>query len=167
MKLTDIFETTECGRCGGTGRYSFNLMDGDRCYGCMGSGRVFVQKHRKMAADMRDAIRRAKECCADSLEVGNLIAVEESGEWKWRRIEEIVHIPGTEEKWSGRSTHADGTYSYSGWADVTISTGETVRMSHRQIVRRKHTLEAVLSLCEPKTATFVRSRQEELEEVAA
>ncbi|MGZ6362709.1 MAG: hypothetical protein ACXWP0_13610, partial [Ktedonobacterales bacterium] len=30
-----------CGRCGGTGRYSFNLMDMDRCYGCGGKGRVF------------------------------------------------------------------------------------------------------------------------------
>lgn len=25
-----------CGRCGGTGHYSFNLMDGTRCYGCDG-----------------------------------------------------------------------------------------------------------------------------------
>lgn len=25
-----------CGRCGGSGRYSFNCVDGDRCYGCAG-----------------------------------------------------------------------------------------------------------------------------------
>lgn len=29
-----------CGRCGGGGRYSFNMMDGDRCYGCNGIGVV-------------------------------------------------------------------------------------------------------------------------------
>jgi hypothetical protein len=28
-----------CGRCGGSGRYSYNQMDGDRCYGCGGSGK--------------------------------------------------------------------------------------------------------------------------------
>jgi hypothetical protein len=26
-----------CGRCGGSGRYSYNQMDGDRCYGCQGA----------------------------------------------------------------------------------------------------------------------------------
>ena len=29
----------KCPRCGGSGRYSWNQMDGDKCYGCMGSGR--------------------------------------------------------------------------------------------------------------------------------
>ncbi|MFK4131910.1 hypothetical protein ACI2KR_06400 [Pseudomonas luteola] len=28
---------TYCSRCGGTGNYSFNLMDGTRCYGCDGT----------------------------------------------------------------------------------------------------------------------------------
>ena len=27
-----------CTRCGGSGNYSFNMMDGTRCYGCSGSG---------------------------------------------------------------------------------------------------------------------------------
>lgn len=33
-----LFESKYCGRCGGSGRYSFNLMNGDRCFGCHGSG---------------------------------------------------------------------------------------------------------------------------------
>ena len=33
-----IWEHTECDRCGGSGRYSFNLMHGDMCYGCNGKG---------------------------------------------------------------------------------------------------------------------------------
>jgi hypothetical protein len=32
------FETTECGRCGGSGHYSFNLMYGTTCFGCNGTG---------------------------------------------------------------------------------------------------------------------------------
>lgn len=32
----------KCPRCGGSGRYSWNSMDGDKCYGCMGSGRKTI-----------------------------------------------------------------------------------------------------------------------------
>ena len=34
-----------CPRCGGSGHYSYNQMDGTRCYGCNGSG-VSIQKVR-------------------------------------------------------------------------------------------------------------------------
>lgn len=34
-----------CPRCGGSGHYSYNEMDGTRCYGCMGSG-ISIQKIR-------------------------------------------------------------------------------------------------------------------------
>lgn len=33
-----LFEAQVCGRCGGCGEYSFNQMDGSRCYGCGGHG---------------------------------------------------------------------------------------------------------------------------------
>lgn len=33
-----------CGRCGGTGKYSFNTKDLDRCYGCDGSGAVPIKQ---------------------------------------------------------------------------------------------------------------------------
>jgi hypothetical protein len=33
-----MFETQVCGRCGGGGSYSFNLMHGSTCYGCGGHG---------------------------------------------------------------------------------------------------------------------------------
>ncbi len=43
-----LFESEYCGRCGGSGRYSFNLMNGDRCFGCGGSG-VQLTKRGKAA----------------------------------------------------------------------------------------------------------------------
>ena len=33
-----IFESATCGRCGGSGNYSFNLVNGTRCFGCGGAG---------------------------------------------------------------------------------------------------------------------------------
>ena len=42
MALT--FETRECSRCGGSGRYSFNQIHGDMCYGCHGKGRQMTKR---------------------------------------------------------------------------------------------------------------------------
>ena len=33
-----------CGRCGGGGSYSYNQMDGSRCYGCNGAGYNFTKR---------------------------------------------------------------------------------------------------------------------------
>lgn len=44
---TVTFETTECTRCGGCGHYSFNQLDGTRCFKCHGKG---IQLSRRGAA---------------------------------------------------------------------------------------------------------------------
>lgn len=48
-----------CGRCGGCGRHSFNMLDGDRCYGCAGWGTVFPPPARLNAL-----LARAREAVA-------------------------------------------------------------------------------------------------------
>ena len=58
----------KCPRCGGSGHYSYNQMDGTRCYGCGGSGiktmnvRWYTDKER--AAQDRAAERRAEKAVA-------------------------------------------------------------------------------------------------------
>jgi hypothetical protein len=42
--MATMFETETCGRCGGTGKYSYNQIDGDRCFGCSGSGRRLTKR---------------------------------------------------------------------------------------------------------------------------
>lgn len=37
------YETSPCKRCGGSGRYAFNLMHGTVCFGCSGT-KSFVTK---------------------------------------------------------------------------------------------------------------------------
>lgn len=55
-----MIATQTCGRCNGTGKHSFNLRDGDVCYGCGGSGLVAMapkgQKKVKATAETRKAI---------------------------------------------------------------------------------------------------------------
>lgn len=41
------YETGACGRCGGSGEYSFNPMDGTTCFGCRGSGERFTRNGRR------------------------------------------------------------------------------------------------------------------------
>lgn len=55
MALT--FQTTECSRCGGSGRYSYNSVHGDMCYGCNGAGKVYT-KAAKAAREIWTAIAR-------------------------------------------------------------------------------------------------------------
>jgi hypothetical protein len=38
------FEITTCSRCGGSGEYSYNTLDGTRCYGCGGCGKTFTPR---------------------------------------------------------------------------------------------------------------------------
>lgn len=49
-----------CPRCGGSGHYSYNQMDGTRCYGCMGSG-VIVKEIRWYTDSERATMDRAAE----------------------------------------------------------------------------------------------------------
>lgn len=50
MATTIAYELKTCGRCGGSGRFSFNAIHGDRCYGCSGSGKVFSAAGKKAHA---------------------------------------------------------------------------------------------------------------------
>lgn len=48
-----------CERCGGCGRYSFNQVDGSRCYGCNGKGHI-APRERDLPA-MLEAAREAAQ----------------------------------------------------------------------------------------------------------
>lgn len=49
-----------CPRCGGSGHYSYNQMDGTRCYGCNGSG-ISIQKVRAYTEKEYNRMQTANE----------------------------------------------------------------------------------------------------------
>ena len=58
LTMALLFENETCGRCGGTGKHSFNQIDGDRCYGCSGSGRRLTKRgHAAMNFYLRNQER--------------------------------------------------------------------------------------------------------------
>ena len=65
----DRIETTECGRCCGTGRYSYNQMHGSRCYGCGGSGK----KHTRRGAEAFRFLEELRSKRADAFVPGDLM----------------------------------------------------------------------------------------------
>jgi hypothetical protein len=40
------YEKEPCGRCGGSGHYSYNQINGTRCFGCGGSGERLTKRGR-------------------------------------------------------------------------------------------------------------------------
>lgn len=64
-----LFEHTACGRCGGSGQYSYNQMDGTRCYGCGGTGWKLT-KRGHAAQKYLDALRSVR---VDTLQPGDLM----------------------------------------------------------------------------------------------
>lgn len=51
---------TTCTRCCGSGNYSFNMVDGTRCYGCNGSGYGEAKLTNDLYARLADAVAAGK-----------------------------------------------------------------------------------------------------------
>lgn len=83
MKNNYEFEKETCGRCGGSGRYSYNPTDLDRCYGCGGSGIRFTKKG--LAANKY--FNELLETKVIDLKVGDRIWNKDTR--KWHQINEI------------------------------------------------------------------------------
>jgi hypothetical protein len=74
--LATGFESQICSRCGGCGRYSFNQIDRDMCYGCRGCGLVFTKRGSVARQYFQDSILTA----AGDVKVG-WIARGNNGKW--------------------------------------------------------------------------------------
>ncbi len=56
------FPVVHCGRCGGSGDYSFNPMDGTTCFGCHGSAfQTPAGLPSQLATEWSNAVRAAKQ----------------------------------------------------------------------------------------------------------
>ncbi len=85
-KKTPTFEHVTCGRCGGTGSYSFNMMHGSRCYGCNGSGFKLTKRGRAAQAYLSSL----RQIPAKDFVVGDLIYAEFMSSAGFYRIESIT-----------------------------------------------------------------------------
>lgn len=89
-----LFEGRACGRCGGSGRYSWCATHGDRCFGCGGTGAVLTKRGDAAAKYFKALCSKRIE----DLQVGDIIY--ETGFtnggcsfWAWWDILEIRSEP--------------------------------------------------------------------------
>lgn len=73
MKNKPVFEYKSCGRCGGSGTYSFCTMYGNTCFGCGGKGYKLTGRGRAGVEFYRNALSVPVE----TLQVGDVIRAEE------------------------------------------------------------------------------------------
>jgi hypothetical protein len=59
------FPTTVCSRCGGSGHYSYNAIDGSRCYGCQGTGRMYPKAIAAVVNAYRADLKDGRETWCD------------------------------------------------------------------------------------------------------
>ena len=50
------FERETCSRCGGDGKYSYNQIHGDMCYGCYGKGTRLTKKGSKASEYFKELL---------------------------------------------------------------------------------------------------------------
>lgn len=73
MALETVFEKETCSRCGGCGQYSYNQVDGSRCYGCGGKG----ERLTKRGAAASQFFRNSCMVELGSITIGDIIEVEQ------------------------------------------------------------------------------------------
>lgn len=122
------FEQRECTRCGGSGRYSYNMLDGDRCYGCGGKGVQLTKRGAAARAFFLDSMITRY----DAIQVGYRVFDPTRG---WRTVTNVEvdgnfggHYVnyGTPDEYIDPNTHSittgtgEGRVSWLGKADSTM-----------------------------------------------
>ena len=87
-----------CSRCGGSGQYSYNQMDGTKCYGCMGSGlqrkdrRVLTEKEQASRDRAKAKAKAAKEVQQEANRVEHIRMAKERRIEKYGFANGIIYI---------------------------------------------------------------------------
>lgn len=87
---TEIIETTECGRCGGTGHYSYNQINGTTCFGCGGTGKALTKRGKLVDA----FVRNLRKVSVHDLKVGDRVRIDIGVQSVKTTIKEVRKGPG-------------------------------------------------------------------------
>lgn len=75
------YEKETCGRCGGSGHYSYNQINGTTCFGCGGSGKRLSKRSKATKARADEMLNIPVE----TVKVGDQIRVTDTLTGKWWR----------------------------------------------------------------------------------
>lgn len=89
LKSKEGLEIKVCSRCGGSGKFSFNLMHGSRCYGCGGTGYQYTPKGKAAKAFLESLM----QVPTSSLQPGDLVKANGLSGRKFMRVLEVKFGP--------------------------------------------------------------------------
>lgn len=151
------FPVRTCTRCGGSGQHSFNMIDGNVCYGCNGTG---SQHPRGKVADAYiafvEARRRHTQALVNRLAPGDVVTNwtdRPRADAVWRTVATITVDESQPCAWQ----IVDGVRSPSGYrTTVTYTDGTSETMSGNMVIRRQGTVDPAPFVA---AATATRSRK--------
>lgn len=84
------FNTQACRRCGGTGKHSWNSVDGNVCYGCNGKGKVRTAAAKRSAVALKEWAKSVASVPVTKVKVGDVVLLGSSfrGD-KYVAVEEV------------------------------------------------------------------------------
>lgn len=83
-----LFDTLTCTRCHGCGKHQFNFRSGSVCFGCNGTGKMWVKADKNMVATYNAALKECRSTAASNVQVGDVISLKD----KWEEVSSIEHI---------------------------------------------------------------------------
>jgi hypothetical protein len=161
MKLTDLFETEPCSRCGGTGQHSYCQMYGTTCFKCQGSGKQWTRKDKPLAMAVQSARSEAESIHGTRAQVGDLVSLpDDDGQRFWRKLTGVEQIPGTAEAncgWSATGVEGQPGYQkrYTGWVVYSYNVeGEprSLRTSACMSYKRAYSVDTLLTILDRRGA---------------
>lgn len=120
-RLSITFETAGCRRCGGSGRYSYNHLDGDRCFGCGGSGKRLTARADRARKLLETWRTRHVTVAASTLQAGDRVFVSDWGRWRWLTVAGVV-VDLTPGYRGGCRIGVEGTESYTTYSFLGSTT---------------------------------------------
>ena len=94
MKI--VYDRETCGRCGGSGHYSYNQMHGTTCYGCGGAGTKLTRAGKRARARIEAWKDEHATVLARDVKVGDRIEYAFGG----RRFHSVLAVGGPPSAWS-------------------------------------------------------------------
>ena len=85
MKI--IYETVRCGRCCGSGRYSYCAQHGDTCFGCSGKGKVLSRRGKAARENVAELREQLCGVPAGEVTAGMVVLLNK----RWRQVSETTH----------------------------------------------------------------------------
>lgn len=92
MPATIRFDTRVCGRCAGSGQYSYNPRDGSVCYGCSGKGKVRTKPAINAAAALKAWAADVASVPVTEVKVGDVVLLAQGfGRDRYVEVKEVEH----------------------------------------------------------------------------